>query len=173
MMHDLTGAMFDALRRIDAGHICANDIGANPATLAGLCARGFLKAERDASQTFYEPTEMGWGAIAVLKAPVVPRPSEGPVEHIQRVVAHHFNVSVKEMTSARRSRYVARPRQVAMYLARELTPFSLPMIGKLFGNRDHTTVIHAIRVIAELDEEDPQMSAHISTLLEELEALRG
>jgi hypothetical protein len=173
MMDDLTGAMFDALRKIDAGHVCAGDIGANGKTLEILCKRGFLTAEKTSSKTFYEPTPMGWGAIAVLNAPVVPKPTEGPVAHIQRVVARHFNISVREMTSDRRSRYVARPRQVAMYLARELTSFSLPRIGQLFGGRDHTTVIHAIRVIGEMDEEDPQMSAHINTLMEELEALRG
>jgi chromosomal replication initiator protein len=72
------------------------------------------------------------------------------IDEIQRRVAEHFNIKMAEMTSARRARVVARPRQVAMYLAKQLTQRSLPEIGRKFGGRDHTTVMHAVRKIEEL-----------------------
>ena len=72
------------------------------------------------------------------------------IDEIQKRVAEHFNIKLAEMTSSRRARVVARPRQVAMYLAKQLTTLSLPQIGKRFGNRDHTTVMHAVRKIEEL-----------------------
>lgn len=72
------------------------------------------------------------------------------IEEIQKKVSQHFNVKVSDMSSARRSRTVARPRQVAMYLSKNLTSRSLPEIGRRFGNRDHTTVIHAVRKVEEL-----------------------
>lgn len=71
------------------------------------------------------------------------------IAEIQYAVASRFGVPMKEMTSQRRARRFARPRQVAMYLSSEMTPHSLPSIGRHFGNRDHTTVMHACRVIAE------------------------
>lgn len=172
-METFSPIMFDALRRVGEGHVTAKDIGIPGVTLSALCDRGFLKAERTSYATFYEPTEMGLGAIAIINAPIQPRPAEGAVSIIQRVVARYYGIPLREMTSARRSRLVARPRQIAMYLARELTPFSLPHIGKLFGNRDHTTVLYAIRKIGELDEDDSRMSADINALMAELEALRG
>jgi hypothetical protein len=175
-MNDLetfTPAMFDAMRAIGGGAVTAKDIGYSGNTLAGLCDRGMLKAEYGAHPTFYSPTERGLGAIAVLTAPFVPRGMDGKVARIQKTVAEYYGIPLIEMTSARRSRVVARPRQVAMYLARELTRHSLPVIGKLFGDRDHTTVIHAIRTIGEMDENDPKMSDDINHLLGELEDLRG
>ncbi len=72
------------------------------------------------------------------------------IDEIQKQVAEHFNIKMAEMTSARRARIVARPRQVAMYLAKQLTQRSLPEIGRKFGGRDHTTVMHACRKIEEL-----------------------
>src|SRR6185369_2400178 len=76
------------------------------------------------------------------------------VGEIQREVAAFFRIPAAEMVSQRRGRVVARPRQVAMYLAKQLTPKSLPNIGRLFGNRDHTTVIHAVRTVERLIGED-------------------
>lgn len=76
------------------------------------------------------------------------------VEEIQRKVAEHFNIKVSDMYSARRSRVVARPRQVAMFLAKKLTPLSLPEIGRKFGGKDHTTVMHAVKRVEELCGED-------------------
>jgi len=87
------------------------------------------------------------------------------IDEIQRRVAEHFNIKMAEMTSSRRARVVARPRQVAMYLAKQLTSRSLPEIGRKFGGRDHTTVIHAVKKIEELMESD-------SALAEDVELLR-
>ncbi len=87
------------------------------------------------------------------------------IDEIQKRVAEHYNVRVADMHSARRARAVARPRQVAMYLAKQLTPRSLPEIGRKFGGRDHTTVIHAVRKIEEL-------SAYDSSFREDVELLR-
>jgi chromosomal replication initiator protein len=72
---------------------------------------------------------------------------------IQYTVASHFGIPMQEMWSERRARAVARPRQIAMYLAKELTGYSLPRLGRMFGYRDHTTVLHACRVVAILCEE--------------------
>ena len=66
------------------------------------------------------------------------------IEEIQKKVAEYFKIRLADMTSARRARQVARPRQVAMYLAKQITQRSLPEIGRRFGNRDHTTVMHAL-----------------------------
>ena len=87
------------------------------------------------------------------------------IEEIQKRVAEHFNIRVADMHSARRARQVARPRQVAMYLAKQLTSRSLPEIGRKFGGRDHTTVMHAVRKIEELQSCD-------STFAEDVELLR-
>ncbi len=76
------------------------------------------------------------------------------IDEIQKKVAEHYNIRVTDMHSARRARAVARPRQVAMYLAKNLTPRSLPEIGRKFGGRDHTTVLHAVRKVEELAGED-------------------
>ncbi len=72
------------------------------------------------------------------------------IDEIQKKVAEHFTIKMAEMTSSRRARIVARPRQVAMYLAKQLTSRSLPEIGRKFGGRDHTTVMHAVKKIEEL-----------------------
>jgi len=87
------------------------------------------------------------------------------IEEIQKRVAEHFNIRVSDMHSARRARSVARPRQVAMYLAKQLTSRSLPEIGRKFGGRDHTTVMHAVKKVDELRDHD-------STFAEDVELLR-
>jgi chromosomal replication initiator protein len=74
------------------------------------------------------------------------------IENIQRVAAEYYNIKISDILSKRRSRTIARPRQMAMYLAKELTNHSLPEIGDAFGGRDHTTVLHACKRIAELKE---------------------
>jgi len=76
------------------------------------------------------------------------------VENIQNMVASYFNLNIQEMLSPRRSRSLARPRQIAMYLAKQHTTNSLPDIGRKFSNRDHTTVIHAVKKIDELIKKD-------------------
>ena len=79
------------------------------------------------------------------------------VESIQNIVASYFNLNIQEMLSARRSRSLARPRQIAMYLAKHHTTNSLPDIGRKFSNRDHTTVIHAVKKIDELIKKDNEI----------------
>ncbi|MGE0109775.1 MAG: helix-turn-helix domain-containing protein, partial [Bdellovibrionales bacterium] len=86
------------------------------------------------------------------------------IDEIQKKVAEHFNIRVADMHSARRARAIARPRQVAMYLAKQLTPRSLPEIGRKFGGRDHTTVIHAVRKIEELSAYDPAFREDVDLL---------
>tara|TARA_Y100000590_G_scaffold237578_1_gene267344 strand:- start:2150 stop:3541 length:1392 start_codon:yes stop_codon:yes gene_type:complete len=86
------------------------------------------------------------------------------VESIQNVVASYFNLNIHEMLSPRRSRSLARPRQIAMYLAKQYTTNSLPDIGRKFSNRDHTTVIHAVKKIDELMKKDNEISNHITEI---------
>ena len=74
------------------------------------------------------------------------------IDNIQRTVAEYYKIKIADLLSKRRSRMIARPRQMAMFLAKELTNHSLPEIGDAFGGRDHTTVLHACRKIAELKE---------------------
>ena len=86
------------------------------------------------------------------------------VDKIQNVVSNFFNIPLNEMLSQRRSRPLARPRQMAMYLAKKLTTRSLPEIGRRFANRDHTTVIHAVKTITRLSEQDDEMKKNISQI---------
>jgi chromosomal replication initiator protein len=91
------------------------------------------------------------------------------IDEIQKRVAEHYNIRLTDMSSARRARNVARPRQVAMYLAKQLTQRSLPEIGRRFGNRDHTTVMHACSRIAELMERDTSFAEDVELLRRMLE----
>lgn len=90
------------------------------------------------------------------------------IENIQKTVADYYKIKVSDMHSKKRSRIVARPRQMAMAMAKELTPMSLPEIGQNFGGRDHTTVLHACRQIASLRESTPQIQHDFSFLLQVL-----
>ncbi|MBX3567409.1 MAG: chromosomal replication initiator protein DnaA [Rhizobiaceae bacterium] len=92
-------------------------------------------------------------------------PKRPRIEDIQRIVSRHYNVSKTELLSNRRTRTIVKPRQIAMYLAKVMTPRSLPEIGRRFGGRDHTTVLHAVRKIEDLSTSD-------TTLAQELELLR-
>ena len=86
------------------------------------------------------------------------------IEEIQKKVADHYNIRLTDMHSPRRSRSVARPRQVAMYLAKLITSRSLPEIGRKFGGRDHTTVMHAVKKIEELKQVDTNFNEDIELL---------
>jgi chromosomal replication initiator protein len=92
------------------------------------------------------------------------------IEEIQKRVAEHFSIRLADMHSPRRARLVARPRQVAMYLAKQLTSRSLPEIGRKFGGRDHTTVMHAVKKIEELRSTDSSFAEDIELLRRMLEA---
>jgi chromosomal replication initiator protein len=90
------------------------------------------------------------------------------IANIKKVVAQFYNIRVTDMDSQRRNRSIARPRQIAMALAKELTNHSLPEIGEEFGGRDHTTVLHAIRKVAELRDSDPKLDEEYRILLRTL-----
>ena len=92
------------------------------------------------------------------------------IEEIQKKVSQHFNVKMSDMSSARRSRTIARPRQIAMYLSKNLTSRSLPEIGRRFGNRDHTTVIHAVKKVEELRNKDDSFDEDVQLLIRMLES---
>ena len=92
------------------------------------------------------------------------------IDEIQRKVAEHYHLKLSDLMSARRAREVARPRQVAMYLAKKLTPRSLPEIGRRFGGRDHTTVMHAVKRIEELRASDREIDADVVRLTRLLDA---
>ncbi|MBJ6132579.1 chromosomal replication initiator protein DnaA [Ochrobactrum sp. Q0168] len=86
------------------------------------------------------------------------------IEEIQRIVARHYNVSKQDLLSNRRTRTIVKPRQVAMYLAKMMTPRSLPEIGRRFGGRDHTTVLHAVRKIEDLVGADTKLAQELELL---------
>ena len=89
------------------------------------------------------------------------------IDKIQTVTSNFFSISLADMLSPRRSRPLARPRQIAMYLAKKLTPRSLPEIGRKFSNRDHTTVIHAVKTVEKLSKNNDELRKN----LEELKSL--
>lgn len=91
------------------------------------------------------------------------------IDEIQRAVSSYFELKPIELVSARRARVVARPRQIAMYLAKRLTTRSLPEIGRKFGGRDHSTVIHAVRRIEQLRDTDTDVDSAVRNLLRDLE----
>ncbi|TIX51046.1 chromosomal replication initiator protein DnaA [Alteraurantiacibacter aquimixticola] len=92
------------------------------------------------------------------------------IDEIQRTVCQFYRIDRSEMSSKRRARAVVRPRQVAMYLAKVLTPRSYPEIGRKFGGRDHSTVIHAVRLIEDLRQRDADMDGDVRSLLRQLES---
>ncbi|WP_296476390.1 chromosomal replication initiator protein DnaA [Roseinatronobacter sp.] len=92
------------------------------------------------------------------------------VEEIQRKVAEHFNIRLSDMLGPKRTRTIARPRQIAMYLSKEMTSRSLPEIGRRFGGRDHTTILHGVRKVIEMREQDNQLNEDIELLRRLLES---
>ena len=97
-----------------------------------------------------------------------PRQRQVTIEMIQNVVANHYSIKVADMRSKKRTRAVTFPRQIAMYLARELTDSSLPRIGEEFGGRDHTTVLHAYEKIQRMLQKNPSLQKEINQLVQEL-----
>ncbi|MGD1933036.1 MAG: helix-turn-helix domain-containing protein, partial [Candidatus Phaeomarinobacter sp.] len=91
------------------------------------------------------------------------------IDDIQRKAADHYNLRLADMSSPRRSRSVARPRQVAMYLCKHLTTRSLPEIGRKFGGRDHTTVLHGVNKIEQLRAEDKSLDEDINLIRRKIE----
>ena len=99
------------------------------------------------------------------------KPKVITIQDIQRVVGQHFNIKLEDFKAKKRTKSVAFPRQIAMYLSRELTDCSLPKIGDEFGGRDHTTVIHAHEKISKLLQSDVQLQKHIKEIQEKLKQL--
>ena len=101
---------------------------------------------------------------AILKDLINLSENNVTIDSIQTIVCKFFKISKNEMLSARRSRYLVRPRQTAIYLAKLLTSKSLPEIGRAFSNRDHTTVIHSVKTIERLRQEDKELNINIDNL---------
>jgi chromosomal replication initiator protein len=92
------------------------------------------------------------------------------IHHIQEIVGRHYNIRLEDFTAKKRTKSVAFPRQIAMYLARELTDNSLPKIGEEFGGRDHTTVLHAHEKISNLMVSDQQLQKSIKEIHDQLKS---
>ena len=115
-------------------------------------------------QFTHQPVTMVSAEITLRDLVGAREPRRVKIDDIQRVVASHFNVSKADLLSARRTRNIVRPRQIAMYLAKMLTPRSLPEIGRHFGGRDHTTVLHAVRKVEELIRGDRNLAEEVELL---------
>jgi chromosomal replication initiator protein len=104
-------------------------------------------------------------ARTVLRDMLVAQDKQVTIDNIQKTVANYFKIRVADLVSAKRTRTIARPRQIAMALAKELTKHSLPEIGSAFGGRDHSTVIHATRKVDALRNSDPLVEEDYKNLL--------
>ncbi|ADH97553.1 chromosomal replication initiator protein DnaA [Salisediminibacterium selenitireducens] len=114
--------------------------------------------------------DMNADLAAVALKDIIPnsKPKKVTIESVQEAVAAHFQIRVEEMKAKKRTKTVAYPRQIAMYMAREMTDSSLPKIGNEFGKRDHTTVIHAHEKISRLFADDEELQQHIREITEKL-----
>lgn len=110
-----------------------------------------------------------------MQPPATPRRIERRVmiDDIQQAVARHFDLTIMALKGERRTIAIARPRQIGMYLAQRLTGRSLPEIGRKFGNRDHTTVLHAVRRITGLRDSDPEIDIAVRALMRRLKRRVG
>ena len=111
-----------------------------------------------------QPVTMASAEVTLRDLVGAREPRRVKIEDIQKVVATHYNVSKADLLSSRRTRTIVRPRQIAMYLSKTLTPRSLPEIGRRFGGRDHTTVLHAVRKVEELMQGDQHLAEEIDML---------
>ncbi|NJC33102.1 chromosomal replication initiator protein [Sphingomonas jejuensis] len=168
----------EALRRRILDAKCAALGSRLPDDVSALLARRMASSVRElegalnrltAYATLSERTIDTAFAAEVLGEMLDAAPRRLTIDDIQKAVAEHYGMRQSEMLSARRSRAIARPRQVAMYLAKRLTPRSLPEIGRRFGGRDHTTVIHAVKQIDRLRLEDQELDGDVRVLLRQLE----
>ena len=141
----------------------AGKIASNVRELEGALNRVIAHAN-----LFNRPITME-GAQEVLSDLLKAHDRQVTIDEIQKKVAEHFAIRLADMSSARRSRSVARPRQVAMYLAKHLTTRSLPEIGRKFGNRDHTTVMHGVARVTELIQQDRAFADDVELLRRSLE----
>jgi chromosomal replication initiator protein len=146
----------------DAAFFIAQRIRSNVRELEGTLKRVIAHAQFTAKPISIDLVREALKDLLALQDRLV------SIDNIQRVVAEYYKIKVSDLHSKRRSRSVARPRQVAMYLAKDLTNHSLPEIGENFGGRDHTTVLHACRKIKELLEEDADIAEDVKNLLRTL-----
>jgi hypothetical protein len=110
-----------------------------------------------------EPSGPNWFIVLASD----PRPSSHPsIREIQKAVCKHYEVEMADILSPRRMAKIVRPRQVAMYLCKTLTPHSLPQIGRRFGGRDHTTVLHAVRKIPSASRAEADLAFDLAILFE-------
>lgn len=135
---------------------------------AVLRAKGHLVPERHNKPTAQAPKPAPHPPECCDKCGAPIRPSGGLISHIQATVASYYGLHKSTMVSQRRAQDISHPRQIAMFLATELTPKSLPTIGRYFGGRDHTTVIHAIRAVAKRVANDPEIAEDVRVLRERL-----
>lgn len=139
-------------------------------TSSGRDLEGALNRLVAHNQLTNSPVTLDMAEITLRDLIRAAEPRRVKIEDIQRVVSKHYNVTKADLLSARRTRTIVRPRQIAMYLAKMMTPRSLPEIGRRFGNRDHTTVLHAVRKIEELAKADNGLAQEIELLKRMLDA---
>lgn len=146
----------------DVAGFLANKITSNIRELEGALNRLAVHADMSGETTSMETAQ------DVLSDVLRSYERRITIDEIQRKVAEHYALRLQDMHSSRRSRNVARPRQVAMFLCKKMTPRSLPEIGRKFGGRDHTTVMHAVRKIEELMQEDIGFADDVKILMRKL-----
>uniref|UniRef100_UPI00286F4F39 chromosomal replication initiator protein DnaA n=1 Tax=Flexibacterium corallicola TaxID=3037259 RepID=UPI00286F4F39 len=146
------------------------DYVARNVTSSGRDLEGALNRLVAHNQLTNSPVTLDMAEITLRDLIRTAEPRRVKIEDIQRVVSKHYNVSKADLLSARRTRTIVRPRQIAMYLAKMMTPRSLPEIGRRFGNRDHTTVLHAVRKIEELQKADNGLAQELELLKRMLDA---
>ncbi|WP_068084647.1 chromosomal replication initiator protein DnaA [Polycladidibacter stylochi] len=146
------------------------DYVARNVTSSGRDLEGALNRLVAHNQLTNSPVTLEMAEVTLRDLIRAAEPRRVKIEDIQRVVSKHYNVSRADLLSARRTRTIVRPRQIAMYLAKMMTPRSLPEIGRRFGNRDHTTVLHAVRKIEELSKADNGLAQELELLKRMLDA---
>ena len=146
----------------DVAVFLANKITSNIRELEGALNRLAVQADMSGRPTTLE------AATDILSDVLRSYERRITIDEIQRKVAEHYMLRLEDMHSARRSRNVARPRQIAMYLCKKMTPRSLPEIGRKFGGRDHTTVMHAVRKIEEMMGDDIAFSDEVNIITRKL-----
>jgi chromosomal replication initiator protein len=151
----------------DAGFVVPDEVLeflANRLTESGRELEGAIIRMRAAWHLTAEPITVEAAEYIVRDLMHGAEPKHIKIDDILRIVSKHFGVNRSDLLSARRNRSIVRPRQIGMYLAKQLTSRSLPEIGRRFGNRDHTTVLHAIRKIEQLMKEDTSLREEIELL---------
>ena len=147
----------------EALNYIANQIQSNIRELEGALTRLLAYSKLQG-----KPITTELAAEALKDIIQVPKSKKISIQDIQKVVGHYYNVRIEDFSAKKRTKSIAYPRQIAMYLSRELTDFSLPKIGEEFGGRDHTTVIHAHEKIANDIKSDPTFKQEVENLEKEI-----